>query len=134
MDDPSRIKRKVRLGFSEIVSSDINSDIREKFAINKNMPVDIAKDKISLSVVNNWCIGRNINIAPIKSRSKISEIVQRVVNTFVAAVLSRIFIKRRNIAGKNSGIIIPPKITVSNALEEAWSGLGNSTVITIKSA
>ena len=102
MDDPSRITRKVRLGFSEIVSSDINSDIREKFAINKNMPIPIAKDKISLSVVNKWCIGRNINIDPIKSRSKISEIVQRVVNTFVAAVLSLIFIKRRNIAGKIS--------------------------------
>ena len=132
MDDPSRIKRKVRLGFSEIASNDINSDIREKFAINKNMPVDIAKDKISLSVVNNWCIGRNINIAPIKSRSKISEIVQRVVNTFVAAVPSRIFIKRRNIAGKKSGITNPPQVTVSDVLEDE-SGLGNSIAITTRS-
>ena len=116
MDDPSRIKRKVRLGFSEIVSSDINSDIREKFAINKNMPIPIAKDKISLSVVNKRCIGRNININPIKSRSKISEMVQMAVNTLVAVVPSLIFRQYSIAIGSKSGIMIPPNTTASKTV------------------
>ena len=101
-DSPSKMIRIVRLGFSEIANSDINSDIRAKIPKTNNPAVSNTKSANNPAWGTSPAINRSRHAKPANRKSIISEIVQRAVNTVVAVLPRRIFIKRRNTAGKIS--------------------------------
>ncbi len=129
-DRARSIHLDARLGFSEFFSNDINSDIRTKNPY-------INKKQVSRANPIGTAPG-NKNIRPTKSRSMSSEIEQSTVNAAVAVLPSRIFRQCRNIAGKKSGINIPPKIAIFDhkdcITDVCCSGLEKALVITNKTA
>ena len=103
-----------RLLFSEITNNENNIDIRTKIPKYNNMQAVMMNDK-RYSLFNRPLISPRKNANSAKSQI-ISEIVQMAVNTLVAVAPSRIFINRRNIAGRKSGIMIPPNTTASKTV------------------